>query len=172
MDEADLVYCIRRGAYDALEYGRAYPSRGGDGNHIRVRLPDGRVRKFPAGIFDTKAPPELTRWKLDDQIENSLCDLTEVSFELGGEVRWLTFVTPAFLAQQLPQSGMPCWIQDNMVVVMALSRETICRCLQHLLEEGDLSKQGRLLGDDTDKWFEGEQRDGTIASWEKWIRPG
>jgi len=162
-----VVYCVRRGVYDALEYGRSYPKVGEEGEHLRIRLPDGRVRKFPAESFSLQCPHRLTRWKLDNPIEDSACDWIEVSFEIAGSVRWVAFVTPAFLAEQLPQSGEPCWVQENLVIVPEVTREVIRQCLQYLLEQGDLLKQSRELG--PSKCFEGPDSEGWVASWEDWV---
>lgn len=147
------VYCCFRGVYEALEYGRAYRVVADLGTHIRVKRPDGKVRKYPAWTFSPEPPPRLLRWKLDDPIEDPLCDWIDVSFDLEGEARWVAFVTPAFLARQLPQSGDPCWVQENMVVVMEISEAIIAHCLQHLLEQGELASHSRSLETAASEWF-------------------
>ena len=123
------------------------------GTHIRVKRPDGKVRNYPAGNFSPQPPPRLLRWKLDDPIDDPLCGWVEVSFDLAGSVRWLAFVTPAFLARQLPQSGEPCWVTHGMVVVMEISEATIAGCLQHLLEQGELAANSRSLDTPASEWF-------------------
>lgn len=150
----EQVYCVRRGVYTALEYGRAYAKVADVGAHTRVMLPDGKLRKYPSWTFSPEPPPRLLRWKLDDRIDDPLCDWIDVSFDLEGTVRWLAFVTPTYLARQLPRSGEPCWAQENMVVVMEITESVVSECLQHLLEQGDLATHGRLLETNPSDWFE------------------
>ena len=112
------------------------------------------MRKFPSYCFACEAPPALGRWKLDDEVRDPLCDSVEVSFELGEEVRWLTFVTPAFFARQLTQSRQPFWVQPHLAIVLEITAETIALCLKHLLEQGDLAEHSRLLESTPAEWFE------------------
>ncbi len=96
----------------------------------------------------------MVRWKLDDEIRDPLCDLVEVSFQLGSEVRWLNFVTPSYLARQLPQSGHRYRVDHSMVVVMEITAETISRCVYHLLEQGHLAEHSRPLESSPNEWFD------------------
>lgn len=145
MSQSDSVYCAIRGVYEGLEYGCRYPKLSEVGEHISVRLPDGRVRKYPSWTFSLSPPPRLGRWKLDDPICDPVCDCVDVSFELDGRVRWLTFVTPDYLARQLPRSGEPCWAQTNQVVVKQISEAVVGQCLLYLLEQGQLLAHSQPL---------------------------
>lgn len=118
---------------------------GRDERHTRVKLPDGKVRKFPSGCFAPAPPPRLLGWKFDDQIVAPDCDHVDVTFELDTGKRWLAFTTPGWLNRQLAQCGALYWVQANLVIVTEISEATVSNCLRHLLEQGELLEHSRPL---------------------------
>ena len=114
---------------------------------VRVRLPDGRLRRFPRLCFDLV--PALITWKFDcgmeDEVHQAWCP--EVIFTLTDGTRWWCILaTPQFLIQYLgPPLPQPGFWASNLVVVRCYTTEAVEEALRHLDEQGELITASKLI---------------------------
>lgn len=144
------VTCVRVRGHDRnLTHGQQYEviEEDKDKELVRVRLPDGRLRRFPRHCFDFI--PALISWKFDDEIEDEIHQAwcPEVTITLtDGASRWCILATPQFLIQHLgsplPQPGF--WA-SNLVVVRSYTAEAVEEALRHLDERGELIAASKLI---------------------------
>jgi hypothetical protein len=91
----------------------------------------------------------MVPYTIDDPITEPLTSSVEVTIDLGGQKRWLFFVTPQLLA------SVGDFVEDTrvrlhlgeryMVVVSELSEAVIDKVLHHLDANGELSSRTLLL---------------------------
>jgi hypothetical protein len=148
MDERKAT-CINVASYEqALVYGEAYPILGIDDHPdrptVKVRGSNGRVRWYPASCFDLSGATavSISTVTIRDDLEASDSAAIEVELFLStGEWRWCVFSTPEALyhyGDMLPSSDIRIHYGAHLIILTALSRETILQALDHLLIHGEL----------------------------------
>ena len=149
-----LVTCVRVKGHDRnLTHGQQYEvveedeGKDEDKDLVRVRLPDGRLRRFPRLCFDLV--PALVAWKFDDEIEDEVHQgwCPEVTFTLtDGTRRWCVLATPQFLIRYLgPPLPQPRFWASNLIVVRSYADEAVEEALRHLDEQGELIVASKLI---------------------------
>lgn len=151
-----LVTCVRlRGHGHNLAVGQSYEvvEEDEDKDLVRIRLPDGRMRRFPRLCFDLV--PALVGWKFDDEIKDEVHQpwCPEVTFTLtDGTRRRCILATPQFLIQYLePPLAQPGFWASNLVVVRNYTVGVVGEALRALDEQGELIAASKLIEDSTGK---------------------
>ena len=145
-----LVTCVRVKGHDRnLTHGQQYEvvEEDEDKDLVRIRLPDGRLRRFPRLCFDLV--PALVAWRFDDEIEGEVHQgwCPEVTFTLtDGTRRWCILATTQFLIQYLgPPLPQPGFWASNLVVVGGYTTKAVEDALRHLDEQGELIAASKLI---------------------------
>lgn len=161
-----LVTCVRVGVHSYnLTYGQQYDLIEEDEDKllVRIRLPNGRLRRFPRLCFDLI--PALVKWEFASKIEDELNQgwLPEVHFTLSdGTVRWCILTTPQWLAHCLePPMPHPGFWASNLIVVRNYAREVVEAALRDLDEQGELIAASKLIEpfSEEEEMEEGKLRD-------------